>query len=299
MVVTEQSSEFGSIVVAGCGYTGLKLVKALNGRANRLIAMSRTTVIDVPGVESVNIDLDSTPSTQLDIGKDSRVCYLIPPATEDDPESRFRVFVEQVLTEVPRRVLLISTTGVYGDCQGEWVDEKRPINPQTDRAKRRVGVEEYCTGWAEKNGVSLAIFRVAGIYGPGRVPVERLRQGIVLQKNRPVGFSNRIHVDDLVTACVAGLLGDKNGTFNVSDGYPMRYSDYFNLVAEIWGLPGVVNQDCDKLDESLSPAMRSYLGESRKIDNCKLVNTFSFELRYPYPRQGLMVCRHLEVAEQQ
>ena len=299
MVVTEQSSEFGSIVVAGCGYTGLKLVKALNAQANRIISISRTTVIDVPGVESVNIDLDSAPSTRLDIGKDSSVCYLIPPASDDEPESRFRVFVEQVLTEVPRRVLLISTTGVYGDCQGEWVDEQRPINPQTDRAKRRVGVEEYCTHWAEKNGVSLAIFRVAGIYGPGRVPVERLRRGIVLPKIRPVGFSNRIHVDDLVTACVAGLIGNEMGVFNVSDGHPMRYSDYFNLVAEIWNLPGVIERAASEVDESLSPTMRSYLGESRKIDNCKLVNTFSFELRYPYPRQGLMVCRHLEVAEQQ
>ena len=297
--MTEQNSEFGSIVVAGCGYTGLKLVKALNDQTNRIISISRTTEIDLPGIETVNIDLDSAPSTRLDIGKDSRVCYLIPPATEGDPESRFRVFVEQVLSEVPRRVLLISTTGVYGDCQGEWVDEKRPINPQTDRAKRRVGVEEYCTGWSETNGVSLAIFRVAGIYGPSRVSVERLRRGIVLPMNLPDGYSNRIHVDDLVTACVAGLIGDEIGVFNVSDGYPMRYSDYFNLVSEIWGLPGVVNQDCDKLDESLSPAMRSYLGESRKIDNRKLVNTFSFELRYPYPRQGLMVCRHLEVAEQQ
>ena len=297
--MTEQSSEFGSIVVAGCGYTGLKLVKALNAQANRIISISRTTVIDVPGIESVNIDLDSAPSNRLDIGKDSRVCYLIPPATEGDPESRFRVFVEEVLTEVPRRVLLISTTGVYGDCQGEWVDEKRPINPQTDRAKRRVGVEEYCTGWAEKNGVSLAIFRVAGIYGPGRVPVERLRRGIVLPKNRSVGFSNRIHVDDLVTACVAGLIGNEMGVFNVSDGHPMRYSEYFNLVAEIWNLPGVVERATREVDESLSPTMRSYLNESRKIANQKLLDAFELELRYPHPRQGLMVCCQPDIAEQQ
>ena len=287
MVVTEQSSEFGSIVVAGCGYTGLKLVKTLKGQANRIISISRTTVIDVPGIESVNIDLDSAPSTRLELGKNSRVCYLIPPATEGDPESRFRVFVEQVLTEVPRRVLLISTTGVYGDCQGEWVDEKRPINPQTDRAKRRVGVEEYCTGWAEKNGVSLAIFRVAGIYGPGRVPVERLRRGIVLPKNRSVGFSNRIHVDDLVTACVAGLIGNEMGVFNVSDGHPMRYSEYFNLVAEIWGLPGIVERSDGESDSLLSPVMRSYINESRKIDNHKLLDTFPIELKFPRPREGL------------
>ena len=291
MVVTEQNSEFGSFVVAGCGYTGLKLVKALNGQANRIISISRTTVIDIPGIESVNIDLDSAPSNRLDIGKDSRICYLIPPATEGDPEARFRVFVEQVLTEVPRRVLLISTTGVYGDCQGEWVDEKRPINPQTDRAKRRVGVEEYCTGWAETNGVSLAIFRVAGIYGPGRVPVERLRRGIVLPMNLPDGYSNRIHVDDLVTACVAGLIRDETGIFNVSDGHPMRYRDYFNLVAEIWGLPNVVQGETDGTEKPITLTMRSYLRESRKIENCRLINTLCLNLKYPHPRKGLIACR--------
>ncbi len=294
MVVTEQNSEFGSVVVAGCGYTGLKLVKALNGQANRIISISRTTVIDIPGIESVNIDLDSASSNRLDIGKDSRVCYLIPPATEGDPESRFRVFVEQVLSEVPRRVLLISTTGVYGDCQGEWVDEQRPINPQTARAKRRVGVEEYCTGWAEKNGVSLAIFRVAGIYGLGRVPVERLRQGTALPRNQPDGYSNRIHVDDLVTACVAGLIRDETGIFNVSDGHPMRYRDYFNLVAEIWNLPRVFELRTDEVEESLSPTMRSYLRESRKIDNQRLLETFEVDLKHSHPRQGLTACRQLE-----
>lgn len=286
----ESNSEFGSIVVAGCGYTGLKLAKALNSRTNRLIAISRTVVVEIPGVESVNIDLDSSTSARIDNGKDSLVCYLIPPATENNPESRIQVFVEQILTEIPRRLLLISTTGVYGDCQGEWVDENRPINPQTDRAKRRVRVEEYCTGWAEKNGVGLAIFRVAGIYGPGRVPVERLRKGIALPKNQPDGYSNRIHVDDLVGACVAGLIGDETGIFNVSDGYPMRYRDYFNLVAEIWNLPGVVDWGTNEFDESLSPTMRSYLRESRKIDNRKLLDTFSIELKYPRPKKGLEAC---------
>lgn len=294
----EQNSNFDSIVVAGCGYTGLKLVEALNGKVKRLIAVARTTVVDIPGVESVNIDLDSSPSTRIEISKNTSVCYLIPPAIDDEAESRFRVFAEQVLTEIPRRVLLISTTGVYGDCHGEWVDEQRPINPQTDRALRRVKVEQHCHRWAEENDVSLAVFRVAGIYGPGRVPIERLHQGIVLPKNQPVGFSNRIHVDDLVSTCVAGLNGVETGIFNVSDGHPMRYSDYFNLVAQIWGLPGVVERDADEIEHSLSPTLRSYISESRKIDNRRLLETFGVELKYLHPRQGLTACLQLDSAQQ-
>ena len=145
--------------------------------------------------------------------------------------------------------------------------------------------------------MSLAIFRVAGIYGPGRVPVERLRQGIALPKIQPDGYSNRIHVDDLVSACVAGLVGDETGIFNVSDGHPMRYSDYFNLVAEIWNLPGVAELGTDEVDESLSPTMRSYLNESRKIDNQKLLDAFELELRHPHPRLGLMDSRQTDIAE--
>lgn len=288
--MSEQKSIVDSIVVAGCGYTGLKLVQALNGKAKRLIAISRTTLIDIPDVESVNIDLDSPLSTRIDNSKDSCVCYLIPPASDDEPESRFRVFVEQVLIETPRRLLLISTTGVYGDCQGEWVDEKSPVNPQTDRAKRRVQVEQYCNRWAEKNGVSLAVFRVAGIYGPGRVPVERLRQGIVLPTNRPIGFSNRIHVDDLVSVCVAGLNGNETGVFNVSDGFPMRYGDYFNLVAKVWGLPGVIERDDIEQLDSMNSTMGSYLSESRKIDNRKMLDAFEVELKYHRLRDGLIAC---------
>ena len=219
--------------------------------------------------------------------------FLVPPGGDDEPESRFHHLVNQAMDAVPARVLLISTTGVYGDCQGEWVDETRHLNPQTDRARRRVRVEEYCRSWAEKNGVSLAIFRVAGIYGPGRIPVERVRQGRVPPKGQPGGFSNRIHVDDLVNACIAGLLGTATGVFNVSDGWPTQYRDYFNLVAEIWGLSGVIEED-DATRRPVSPAMRSYLRESRKIRNKKLLETFSIELHYPNPRRGLLACRQLD-----
>ncbi len=287
-------TKVNSIVVAGAGYTGERLLRTLSGKTNQLIGLSRSKHLDIPGVEFHQIDLDATTPDRIDAGANSLVCYLVPPATDVEPESRIRRFLEEVLIQPPDRLLLISTTGVYGDCHGEWVNETRPINPQTERAQRRAKVEEHCQNWASENEMSLAIFRVAGIYGPGRVPVERLRRGFSLPQNQPDGFSNRIHVDDLMNACVAGLLGTSQGAFNVSDGHPLRYREYFNLVAEIWGLPGIDQTNVDESGSSVSPAMQSYLRESRRIDNSRLLESFSIELTYPHPRQGLIACYEQE-----
>ena len=283
-----------SIIVAGAGYTGQRLLKLLSGQSSRIVALSKTSKLTLPGVESFQIDFDSDSPPRIEVGEKARVCYLVPPRSDSAPEARIKRFFKKVLDSLPVRVVLISTTGVYGNCDGEWVDETWPLNPQTDRALRRLEVEKYCSSWAERHGVSLAILRVAGIYGLGRIPIERLRQGFILPQFQSGGFSNRIHVDDLAAICAAGLAGDATGAFNVSDGHPLRYRDYFNLVAEIWGLPKAEEEDENESLNSISPTMRSYLRESRKIVNRKLLESFSIELQYPHPRQGLIACREVD-----
>ncbi len=290
----DNSNGTESIVVAGAGYTGQRLLKLLTGQASRVVALSKSSNCTLSGVDSIQIDFDSNTPTRIEVGENARVCYFVPPGSDSTPEARIEKFFEKVLDSLPVRVVLISTTGVYGNCDGDWVDETWQLNPQTDRALRRLEVEKYCSSWAEIHGVSLAILRVAGIYGPGRVPTERLRQGIVLPKSQSGGFSNRIHVDDLAAICAAGLAGDATGVFNVSDGHPLRYRDYFDLVAEVWGLPKVKGDDENVSRNQISPTMRSYLRESRKIVNQKLLETFSIELQYPHPRQGLIACREAD-----
>ncbi len=279
------------IVVAGAGYTGQRLLKLLAGQSSRIIALSKASNLTLPGVESIQIDFDTDSPSRIEVGENARVCYFVPPGSDSAPEARIKRFFEKVLDSLPVRVVLISTTGVYGNCDGEWVDETWPLNPQTDRALRRLKVEEYCSSWAERHGVSMAIFRVTGIYGPERIPTERLRQGFVLPKSQLGGFSNRIHVDDLAAICAAGLAGDATGAFNVSDGHPLRYRDYFDLVAEVWGLPKTEDDDENVSRNPISPTMRSYLRESRKIVNRKLLERFSIQLQYPHPRLGLIACR--------
>ncbi len=290
----DNSNGTESIVIAGAGYTGLRLLKWLTGQSSRIVALSRASNLTLSGVDSMQIDFDTNFPATIEVGDNARVCYFVPPASDGAPEARVERFFSKVLDSLPARVVLISTTGVYGDCNGEWVDERRPLNPQTDRALRRSIVERYCRSWAQSHGVSLAILRVAGIYGPGRVPTERLRQGFVLPKSQSGGFSNRIHVDDLAAICAAGLAGDATGAFNVSDGHPLRYSDYFDLVAEVWGLPKAAQDGEHESRETISPTMRSYLRESRKIVNRKVLESFSIELQYPHPRQGLIACREAD-----
>ncbi len=289
--MSDNSNGTETIVVAGAGYTGQRLLKLLTSQASRIVALSKASNLTLSGVDSIQIDFDSNSPTRVEVGKNARVCYFIPPGIDSAPEARIEKFFEKVLDSLPVRVVLISTTGVYGNCDGEWVDETWPLNPQTDRALRRFIVEKYCSSWAERHGVSLAILRVAGIYGPGRVPTERLRQGFVLTKSQSGGFSNRIHVDDLAAICAAGLAGDATGAFNVSDGHPLRYRDYFDLVADVWGLPKAEKDSENESRDPISPTMRSYLRESRKIVNRKLLESFSIELQYPHPRQGLIACR--------
>lgn len=290
----DHSNGTESIVVAGAGYTGQRLLNLLARQSSRVFALSRASNLTMSSVKSIQIDFDSNSPTRIKVGENARVCYFVPPGGDSAPEARIERFFEKVLDSLPVRVVLISTTGVYGNCDGEWVDETWPMNPQTDRASRRFGVEKYCNSWAQRHGVSLAILRVAGIYGPGRVPIERLRQGFILPKSQSGGFSNRIHVDDLAAICAAGLAGDATGAFNVSDGHPLSYRDYFDLVAEVWGLPKAEQDSENDSRDTISPTMRSYLRESRKIVNRKLLESFSIELQYPHPRQGLIACREAD-----
>ena len=126
--------------------------------------------------------------------------------------------------------------------------------------------------WFPNNGLklqesSLTILRVAAIYGPGRIPIERLQRGFVFPPERQIGYTNRIHVDDLVQVCLAASMPNVSGVFNVADGCPMRMNQYFNLVAEIWGLP-FVTESSDETDLAhISGPMWSYLRSSRRIDN--------------------------------
>ncbi len=276
-------------IVAGAGYVGRRLKVALASQDRNVMSISRTSIPASDASSHLRIDLDKPGSAKIDSDALTTVIYLIPP--QDAVDCRIRNFLQQVLTLPPGKLVLISTTGVYGHCDGRWIDESAPVNPQTERAKRRVDVEKFAQQWTAANEAQLAILRVPGIYGPSRIPIERLRKGLTLPQRSKVGYSNRIHVDDLVGICIAAADSNRSGIFNVSDGMPLRMTDYMNLVAELWDLPPVKETDDPAESGGISDVMKSYIRESRKIDNRKMLAELDIELAYPNPRDGLLSCR--------
>jgi nucleoside-diphosphate-sugar epimerase len=190
-----------------------------------------------------------------------------------------------------RQLIYISTSGVYGDCRGAWVTEDTPANPTTDRGRRRRAAELRLQQWSMENDVPTHILRVPGIYGPLRLPLERIRQRQPVVDEGESPFTNRIHVDDLAQVCVvcAERCPD-SAVFNVSDGHPTTMTDYFNRVADAFDLPRPPVVPLAQARERMTPAMYSFWQESRRLDNRRMLGVLGVELKYPTLAAGLADC---------
>jgi nucleoside-diphosphate-sugar epimerase len=286
-----------TVVIAGCGYVGQRLGQRHVSRGDRVVGIRRSPEAAVrmhaAGIEPLLTDLGRPDLSTVPII--ARVYYLAPPPPQGVTDPTLQGFLD-ALSERPPAVLVYGgTTGVYGDCGGTWIDEGAPLRPGADRAKRRVDAEQRVSRFLERAGWKGARLRVGGIYGPGRLPLTRLRQGEPVLCPEQSPYSNRIHVDDLVAACLAA--GDGNWTgdvFNVVDGRPSTMTEYFYAVAEVAGLPRPSCITMAEAERRFSPAMLSYLRESRRIDNRRLRERLGVALRYPDLREGL----HASLQEQ-
>ena len=189
---------------------------------------------------------------------------------------------------LPEKIVLLSTTAVYGDCNGEWIDETAEVNPQTDRGRRRLDAEEALDEWAKARNVTFIIIRVSGIYGPGRLPIERLKKALPILREDQAPYSNRIHQDDLARVCVAAAENAPNGAiYNACDGHPSTMSHYFKSIARALDLPMPPEIDRQQAEKELSPGMLSYLRESRRLSNRKMLEELKISLQYPNLDSGL------------
>ena len=211
----------------------------------------------------------------------------MPPSAQGVEDLRMRAIIGQ-FRDV-NAVVYISTSGVYGDCGGDWVDESRTPAPLTDRAKRRLDAEQQLQSWAQTQNVRLVILRVPGIYGPGRLPIKRLQQAQPILDPALAPFSNRIHADDLATA-VELALQQGHGIYNISDGTPDSMSRYFLLCAAHLGLPTPALMDWAQAEATFSPAMLSFYRESRRLNIEKARIELGFTPRYPSLLEGLAAC---------
>lgn len=285
-----------NIFIVGCGYIGRRVAKLEQAEGSSVTAMVRSEssvkALRQEGIEAVMGDLDDSVSLkELSLAKHV-VYYFAPPTSEGLVDSRMEVFLSCLNSpSLPERVVLISTTGVYGNCKGDWVREDHPAAPEADRAKRRFSAETILSEWGKTNSIPVIILRVPGIYGPGKLPEKRLRNGLPVLSEEDAPFSNRVHADDLARACLAAARKGKGGSiYNISDGHPTTMTDYFYKVADCLGIPRPPAISLEEARRQLSDGMLSYLAESKRLDNRKMREELGVELLYPDLDRGLLSC---------
>lgn len=278
--------------IVGSGYVGQRLAVAemASGARVHALARSEASLAALASLEAVcwRADLDQ-PSSLAGLNvHGAGVYYLAPPPSHGRTDSRMQTFLQAAGARPPHRIVYVSTTGVYGDCGGEWVKEDRPVHPMADRAWRRVDAETQLRSFSDRMGVPVVILRVPGIYGPNRLPRERLEKRLPVLRESESPWSNRVHVDDLVAALQAAMCRGVPGVvYNVSDGYPSTMTDYFNQVADALGLPRPRQIPRAEAEQAIDPGMRSYLAESRRIDNHRMREELGVVPRYTSLVEGL------------
>lgn len=271
------------VSIVGCGYTGLRLAQRwqnqkhpVRGFATRPQSLRQ---IAAAGAEARPLNLDGDPPL-LDFAG-HLVYYAVPPAPVGNRDARLERLLERSVGK-PRRVVYFSTTGVYGDRAGAAVDEDTPPAPQTPRAARRLAAETALREWADSHAVSWCILRIPGIYGPDRLPLDRLRRRDPAIDPSEAMPGNRIHVEDLVTACVAaGSAARADGRiYNVTDGTGDSLTAYLQRVARIALLPPPPLISMAEARRTFSAMSLSFLGESRRVQNRRMLEELGVALAF-------------------
>ncbi len=274
--------------VVGLGYVGRHLLARLDAPISVLTRSSeKAEMLRAEGMVAHVGDLDDPTSLESFGGGIDCLWYFAPPASVGVEDTRMANLLVRLAGDPPKRIVYISTSGVYGDCEGQWVDENSVTKPVLARALRRRNAEEQLSRFSVQHGMCLVILRVPGIYGEGRLPLARIRAGVVMVCAEEAPYTNRVHVYDLVSACLQAASLNTEGVFNVSDNEPSTMTDYFNAVADAAGLD---RPECVPLTEAasvLSSGMMSYLQESRRLDNTKMREVLGVVLKYPALGDGL------------
>ncbi|HEY8357314.1 MAG TPA: NAD-dependent epimerase/dehydratase family protein [Ramlibacter sp.] len=287
------------VLVVGCGDVGLRLVRAL-GRRVRAIALTssahRMAELRERGVVPLQGNLDDSRSLARLAGIADRVVHLAPPAQPAGGDWWRDLRTQSLLRALrlrtpPATLVYASTSGVYGDCQGLRVAESRPVRPQTPRGERRVDAERQVRFFGRGSGARSAILRIPGIYAPDRVggtPRDRLIKGTPVLRAEDDVYTNHVHADDLARMLVAALWkAGAQRVYNASDDSTLKMGDYFDLAADLYGLPRPPRIARDAAQEQLPLMLLSFMSESRRLDNTRVKRELGIRLRYPTPREGL------------
>ena len=287
------------VLIIGCGDIALRLVRrqreqgaSRNGGVqfyalNR--SPSRIPLLFEMGIRPIAGDLDDRRSLRRLAGMADVILHFAPPQGEGLVDQRTRRLLAALsMGAHPTRMVYISTTGVYGDCAGAWVEETRPSRPGNARARRRWDAEQQLRGWAIRTGVRLAILRAPGIYARGRLPEARVRQGLPALLPESDIYTNHIHAEDLARlAWRAAFHARPQRLYNAVDDSGLKMGDWFDCVADHLGVPRPPRLSHEAVMAAVTPAMRTFLNESRRLSNRRIREELDFHFRYPDVHAGL------------
>jgi nucleoside-diphosphate-sugar epimerase len=278
------------LLIVGCGDVVRRALPALLRRW-RTYALVREPdpTLRALGVTQIRGDLDRFASLHRLAGLAHAVLHSAPPpgAGGDDPRTRRLLAALARSRSLPRRLVYIGTTGIYGDCAGARVTETRKPAAATARARRRVAAERILRR-AGRRGMRVSILRAPGIYAADRLPLDRLRRGDPVLVAAEDVFTNHIHAEDLGAACVATLVrGRPNRAYNVCDDSVLPMGEWFDKLADAFGLPRPPRAAREEIRQRLSPMLLSFMGESRRLVNARMKRELKLRLRYPTVDTGI------------
>ena len=270
------------LFILGLGYSARHFVRRFGGSFSHVAGTVRdpTTRDDLAGVELHAFSGSRPADATVNRIRDADVLLIsIPPDGSGDPAL---AALGDVLATGRRKVVYLSTIGVYGDHAGGWVDESTPPQSSLDRARLRVAAEQ---AWTETAHGDVAILRLAGIYGPGRNALVTLRGGTARRIIKPGQVFNRIHVDDIASAIMAAITHNSGGTWNVCDDEPAPPQDVITYAAQLMGIAPPAEEAFATAE--MSAMARSFYASSARVSNAKLKRELDLTLAYPTYRHGL------------
>ena len=273
------------ILIVGFGDIAERLVRSYAGQAE-FIGLIRRPVriaeLRALGVTPHAADLD-VPASLRRLPRVDGVLHFAPPPNEGTTDPRTTHLLHALTRRgKPGALVYISTSGVYGDCGGNWVEETRAVAPVNGRAVRRVDAERQLRAWGERFHIQVSILRAPGIYAADRLPLERIKRGTPALVAKDDSYTNHIHADDLARLAWAALFrGRSQRIYHAVDAHPLKMGDWFDSCADAFDLPRPPRVNRSEAEKVLSEALLSFLRESRQLSNVRTTRELRLKYRYP------------------
>jgi nucleoside-diphosphate-sugar epimerase len=281
------------LLIIGCGDVMRRALPQLVRRWHVLALVRQCDPqLAALGISQIEGNLDQPDTLRRLSGIADAVIHSAPPPTQGKTDTRTRNLIATLKRgkSLPRQLIYISTSGVYGDCGGATVSETRAVAAQSARAARRVDAEQRLRQFGREPGrhCRVSILRAPGIYAADRLPLERLRQRLPLIIQAEDSYTNHIHADDLGRACSAALVrGRANRVYNINDDSSVAMGDWFDALADAFSLPRAPRLPRAEVRRAVPPMQWSFMNESRRLDNTRMKRELQLRLRYPTVSAGI------------